>query len=206
MPVPPAGEASLRALSERFADAEARIRALLAQAPAGDRRELLTEALAILVALRREDARGPVATAYLAAFKEAVGLARRRRAAVDDLAGSLALKLDRGARTASASAREAFSRVHRGQPRGDARERDHGPRRRPRHALAARSVGGYERGDDRQAGIDPRPRRTRSATAGRWSSTSASAATARSSQARRSSAKTPLPPFHPSCTCVAGVA
>jgi hypothetical protein len=111
MPHAPAGEADLRALSERFAQAEARIRALLAQAPAGDRRKLLTEALAILVALRREDARGPVAVAYLAAFKESAGLARRRRAAVDDLAASLALKLDRGAQTASASAREAFSRA-----------------------------------------------------------------------------------------------
>jgi hypothetical protein len=64
MPQPPAGEADLRGLSERFSEAEARIRALLAKAPAGDRRKLLTEALAILLALRHEDARTPVIVAY----------------------------------------------------------------------------------------------------------------------------------------------
>jgi hypothetical protein len=110
MPHAPAGEANLRALSERFAQAEARIRALVAKAPAGDRRQLLTETLAILVALRHEDARTPVIAAYLAAFRAV----RRGGSAQDarDLAGSLALKLDRGAQTASASVREAFSRVH----------------------------------------------------------------------------------------------
>ena len=111
MPVPPAGEADLGALSERFAQAEARVRALLAKAPAGDRRKLLTEALAILVALRHEDTRMPVIMAYLAAFRAV----RRGGVAQDarDLAGSLALKLDRGARTASGAAREAFRTVTR---------------------------------------------------------------------------------------------
>jgi hypothetical protein len=109
LPVAPAGEASLRALAERFADAEARVRALLARAPEGDRRELLKEAVAILIALRRENFRGPVHAAYLDAFR-----AIRRggsRTAANDLAGSLAVKLDRGAQTASASARDAFRRA-----------------------------------------------------------------------------------------------
>jgi hypothetical protein len=79
MPADPAGEAALRALSERFAQAEARIRALLARAPAGDRRALLTEALSILPALRREGARGPIAIAYLAAFAGVVGGPARRQ-------------------------------------------------------------------------------------------------------------------------------
>jgi hypothetical protein len=57
------GEADLRALSEHFTRAETRIRGLLAKAPTGDRRALLTEARELLVALRREDARGPVAVA-----------------------------------------------------------------------------------------------------------------------------------------------
>jgi hypothetical protein len=112
MPAEPPGEAGLRALSERFARAEARIRALVAGAPEGDPRKLLTEALTILLALRRLDARDPIATAYLAAFGSVVGgPARRRRARTDDLAGSLALRLDRGAQTAYASAREAFARA-----------------------------------------------------------------------------------------------
>ena len=76
----------------------------------GDRRKLLTEALEILVSLRHEDTRAPVISDYLAAFRAVRrgGIAQDAR----DLAGSLALKLDRGAQTASASAREAFSRVH----------------------------------------------------------------------------------------------
>jgi hypothetical protein len=103
------GEAGLRALSERFSDAETRIRALVAKAPAGDRRELLTEALAILIALRHEDARTPVIAAYLAAFRAV----RRGGSAQDarDLAGSLALKLDRGAQTATKGTRQAFKAV-----------------------------------------------------------------------------------------------
>jgi hypothetical protein len=111
MPAEPPGEADLRALSERFAQAEARIRALLARAPNGDRRALLIEALGLLVALGREDARGPVATAYLVAFREVAGLALARRAVVEDLAGPLALKLERGAQRASAGARDAFRTV-----------------------------------------------------------------------------------------------
>jgi len=78
----PPGEAGLRALSERFAQGETRIRALLLQVHAGDRRALLTEALTILNALRQEDARGAVSTAYLSAYRDVAGLARRRRAAV----------------------------------------------------------------------------------------------------------------------------
>jgi hypothetical protein len=109
MPEPPDGEAQLRALTRRFETAERRVRGLLAKAPAGDRRELLAEALAILHALRREDARGPVVAAYLAAFRAVKrgGKAESAR----DLAGSLALKLDRGAQTASTSARQTFSTV-----------------------------------------------------------------------------------------------
>jgi hypothetical protein len=110
MPDLPAGERDLRVLSERFAQAEARIRALLARAPEGDRRKLLVEALAILIALRREDFRAPVITAYLAAFR-AVRRRGGRARAVDDLAGSLAAKLDRGPQTAAIRVREAVRAV-----------------------------------------------------------------------------------------------
>jgi hypothetical protein len=70
MPDPPAGERDLRALAARFTGAEVRVRGLVARAPGGDRRKLLVEALAILVALRREDFRGPVISAYLMAFRQ----------------------------------------------------------------------------------------------------------------------------------------
>ena len=109
MPAAPSGEASLRALSERFSVAEARIGALVAQAPAGDRRALLTEALTILIALRREDFLGPVHAAYLDAFRAV--RAGGSKTAAGDLAGSMAKKLDRGAQTASSNAKGVFRAV-----------------------------------------------------------------------------------------------
>src|SRR5437762_602765 len=106
MPPPPAGEDDLRALATRFANAERRIRALIAAAPDGDRRDLLREALELLVALRQHLADGAAGAAVQAAYVAARGGGGR---AVDDLARSLHLKLDRGARTASGSAREAIT-------------------------------------------------------------------------------------------------
>lgn len=105
----PEGEADLRALARRFDDAERRVQDLLDRAPEGNRRELLTEALDLLVALRREDLRGPVITAYLAAFRDV--RSGGGAGAVRDLAGSLAKRLDGGARTASESVRAAFRTV-----------------------------------------------------------------------------------------------
>jgi hypothetical protein len=109
MPEPPEGEAALRALARRFEEAEQRIRGLAGAAINGDRRGLLTAALAILVALRQLDFRRPVITAYVEAFT-AVGNGGDLRPP-KDLARSLAQKLDRGAQRASAGASEAFSRV-----------------------------------------------------------------------------------------------
>lgn len=106
MPEPPAGEAELRTLSERFREAEARLRVLIGRAPEGDRRRLLAIAIAILVALRREDFGEPVLTAYTVAARTP----GRRRAvvAVGDLARSLAHKLDRGVASVQGSARTAI--------------------------------------------------------------------------------------------------
>jgi hypothetical protein len=109
MPDPPRGERELRALSERFREAEQRIRALVARAPEGDRQALLVAVIAILIALRRLDLGGPAITAYLAAFR-AVRRGGRAEAA-DDLSRSLASKLDRGAQTVQGNAREAFRTV-----------------------------------------------------------------------------------------------
>lgn len=106
---PPQGEADLRALARRFADAERRVRALLRRAPAGNRRELLAEALTLLFTLRRQNLRAPVTVAYLVAFREIRPGGDPE--AVRDLAGSLAVKLDRGAEEAAGRAREAFAAV-----------------------------------------------------------------------------------------------
>ena len=70
-PEPPPGEADLRALSARFSEVEARLRALIGKAPAGDRRALYSEAAKAVIALRGEDYRAPVVTAYLAALRDA---------------------------------------------------------------------------------------------------------------------------------------
>jgi hypothetical protein len=59
MPEPPHGEACLRGLARRFEEAEQRIRGLAGAAINGDRRGLLTAALAILIALRQLDFRRP---------------------------------------------------------------------------------------------------------------------------------------------------
>ena len=109
MPEPPARERGLRSLAERFSEAEARIRGL-ADSIDGDRRELAVDAATIMAALRRLDARGPVRDAYVAAFME-VGKAAPSSGLVPTLAASLASKLDRGAQTASANAREAIRSV-----------------------------------------------------------------------------------------------
>jgi hypothetical protein len=110
MPEPPEGEAALRRLAQRFEEAEQRIRGLIGAAVNGDRSQLLTATLAILVALRQEDLRRPAITAYITAFKE-VGRGGDLRAP-NDLAGSLEKRLDEGAQTASQSVREAFRRVN----------------------------------------------------------------------------------------------
>lgn len=107
-PQPP-GEADLRALARRFADAERRVRDLLRRAPTGNRRELLAEALTILFTLRRQNLRAPVTIAYLVAFRQIRPGGDPE--AVRDLAGSLALKLDRGAEEAAGRARDAFRDV-----------------------------------------------------------------------------------------------
>jgi hypothetical protein len=111
MPDPPRGEADLRALSERFSEAERRIRALIARAQKGDRRGLVIEAIAILITIRRLDFGVPVITAYLDAFHAVRLGGAALPAGADDLAGSLAKRLDGGVQTATANAREAFGSV-----------------------------------------------------------------------------------------------
>jgi hypothetical protein len=107
MPDPPAGEAELLKLAGRFELAESQIRQRVAEAAlAGDRRRLLTEALAVLLGLRRLDRLTPVVTAYLTAYRAV--RPGGTPTAVGDLAGSLARKLDHGARRAQAGSRRAL--------------------------------------------------------------------------------------------------
>jgi hypothetical protein len=105
MPEAPAGEARLRELAQRFTRAEGQILKFLANATNGGRTAALTEALAILNALRLLDARTPVALAYL--HEHPQGNPTRVR----DLARSLAQRLDHAARTATKNARIAFGAV-----------------------------------------------------------------------------------------------
>jgi hypothetical protein len=102
----PKGESQLRALASRFGEAEARIRLLLAEALTGNRRHLLREALELLIALRREDAEDAVAAAYIVALGRA-----GKPNAVEDLALSLAKRLDQGTKTAYQRAPAAFRHV-----------------------------------------------------------------------------------------------
>lgn len=116
MPEPLPGEALLLALAGRFAQAEARVRALVARAPEGDRRSLLLEALAILHALRldAQDA-GPLVEEAYATSAGAVALLTGRPAATGararDLGRSLAQQLDRGVVRAEEGSRQAFAAV-----------------------------------------------------------------------------------------------
>jgi hypothetical protein len=106
MPQPPEGESQLRDLAQRFARAERQVIGHLAAATDGGRAAALKEALSIVTALRLLDARTPVALAYLAVHPDG------RPDAVKDLAGSLAIRLDRGAQTAAENATAAFAKVN----------------------------------------------------------------------------------------------
>lgn len=115
MPELPA-EADLRALARRFEESERRVRAIVAEAVDGDRRELLREILVALAELRALDHEHAVENAYVGAAR-AVNLLTRGEPgtadprAVRHLAGSLAKKLDEGPREAARRARTAIASV-----------------------------------------------------------------------------------------------
>jgi hypothetical protein len=107
MPEPPEGEAELRDLAQRFMRAEGYVLAMLAEAATGDRTWTTRQALERLAALRLLDFSAPVVAAYLAEHPKG------HADAVRDLAGSLAKRLDGGATTAADGVRDAFTRVTR---------------------------------------------------------------------------------------------
>lgn len=198
MPEPPPGEDDLGALARRFEDVERRVRALIARAPEGDRRKLLTEALNLLVALRREDFRGPVISAYLA-FKRGGDAG-----AVADLAGSLAKKLDRAAQTASANAREAFTKVTQDnvEELANAGVVAHEDDRGTRWALAsyaALQTATLGRAASSRGVRDSKPKTVTIEVSG--------CPYCQEFEGTYAIAEVPgWPPFHPSCTCVASAA
>jgi hypothetical protein len=108
-------EDRLRALARRFAEGERRVRALVRDAAAGgDRRALLTAALAVLYELRQAAAEAPahVAHAYAvsaAAVERLTGLPTPDPLRVDDLGRSLWLKLDQALARAETGSRYVFA-------------------------------------------------------------------------------------------------
>lgn len=116
MPVELPAEAALLALARRFDVVERRVRQLLAQATrGGDRRALLTEALELLLELRRDagEAGAEVERSYAVAFAAVALLLDLRdvpaREASRDLGRALAARLDRAAQTAEEGSRRAFA-------------------------------------------------------------------------------------------------
>ncbi|MDP9144577.1 MAG: hypothetical protein M3N43_07750 [Actinomycetota bacterium] len=105
MPEPPAGEAGLRDIATRFASAEGFVMVLLAEAAVGNRATITKMALERLAELRLLDHKQAVVDAYLHEHPKG------RPDAVRDLAGSLAKRLDQGAKTASDGVRDTFRRV-----------------------------------------------------------------------------------------------
>ena len=106
-------------LAARFADAERQIRDLVARAPAGDRRTLLTRALAILAELTRQIAAAAIIGVEVA-YAVAVGAAQLLTgrpvvlpdpAPVTALGGGLARRLTQAVRTAETNTREAIRTV-----------------------------------------------------------------------------------------------
>lgn len=111
-------ELALTALAGRFTAAELEIRALIAQAPTGDRAALLATALAILSKLRRDSAEGGAVGAVLYAYLVTAVATRllTGRPSPDllraqQLGRGLALGLDRALVHAQESARTAFVTV-----------------------------------------------------------------------------------------------
>jgi hypothetical protein len=104
MPAPPPGEADLRVHAEQFMRAEGYVLVQLGFA-IDDRQSATRLALKRLNELRQLDHRTPVVTAYLHEHPKG------HPDAVRDLAGSLAKRLDLGARTAADGVRDTFTRV-----------------------------------------------------------------------------------------------
>jgi hypothetical protein len=105
MPELPEGERDLRDLALAFARAEGFVLVMLGEAAVGDRHRITKMALEKLASLRLLDHGGPVVTAYL--HEHPMGSAD----AVADLAGSLAKRLDSGAKTAADGVRDSFRKV-----------------------------------------------------------------------------------------------
>jgi hypothetical protein len=105
MPDLPPGEHDLEQLALAFTKAEVFIATTFAMAANGDRGEAAKRALSTLAALRLHDFKSPVVVAYL--HEHPMG----RPDAVRDLAGLLARKLDNAAQTAADGVRDTIRKV-----------------------------------------------------------------------------------------------
>lgn len=116
MDEPLPAELALTALAGRYAQADQQIRALVAQAPEGDRAALLAQALAILTALRADNAAGGAVGATIYAYavaalatRQLTGRPSPNPARALALGRGLQLGLDRGIVTAQDRTRAAFA-------------------------------------------------------------------------------------------------
>ena len=202
-------EAELLALAGRFAEAEQLIRALLGQAVDGDRRELLREALAILLGLRRE-AQGAgawVALAYAVAAAAAGALTGRpvaTGARAGDLGRSLAHKLDRGVLRAEQGSRGAFATVRPDNLDEAAQDAvtariDRRGRRHPLGAEAGMLAATIGRHATTRATFDV----VSSDALVEISTVGGACPICLPRQGVFVAARAPRPPFHPSCDCAA---
>ena len=199
MPSPPSGETDLRALARRFEDVERRVRALVAEAPDGDRRALVIEAMRMLAALRREDLRGPVITAYLHAFETVRGGELTKP---DDLAASLHRKLDRAIQRAFTSASDAITKV----TADNVDERATAAVAAHRDASGAWwTLGPYAAMTTSTIGRQATTRGLTDAvgTGGKVMVEATGCDYCESFEGEATVGADPLPPFHPSCQCVA---
>jgi hypothetical protein len=111
-----AAEDDLRGLARRFADAERRVRSLLQEAPTGNRRVLLAEALSVLLALRWDaiEAGVHVERAYhvaAVAINRLTGQPIPAAEKAHRLGLALSWRLDAAVAQAEEGARRAFAQV-----------------------------------------------------------------------------------------------
>lgn len=145
----PAGEARLRTIARRFADVEADVRRLLADAVRGRREALLAQALEAVDGLRAERVADAVHEAYEAAYGATLSELEEKASTADDpvtpLADALEQKLNAGVAEASSRMPDAFRGVtadnvdQRGDDAVTAFEDDAG-RRWPLGAFAANRI------------------------------------------------------------------
>ena len=197
MPALPDGEQELQDLALQFAGAEGYVLAMLAEAATGDRTWATKWALAKLAALRLLDAEQPVVVAYLAEHPKG------HADAVRDLAGALAKRLDQGAKTAADGVRDSFRKV----TKDNADELLMSPLTAAIDTSGNRwALGSWTSMNTLTIGRHATSRGL-AERLGHGHNVTVRVGQCRLCQAHSGDAtigQDPLPPYHPSCSCVAG--